>query len=95
MKLRFGYSLAVGAAVLLFALSDGASAQVTVASGYTPPDDTPAVNVGGTIFADYNYIQEPTQTDAAGNTIHFNGFNLQRAYINVTGQAAVYLPCPK
>jgi hypothetical protein len=86
MKHRFGSILAVGAAVLLFAWADGAGAQVTVASGYTPPDDNPSVNVGGTIFADYTYIQEPTQTDAAGDVIHFNGFNLTRAYINVTGQ---------
>ena len=27
------------------------------AEGYTPPDDTPTVKVGGTIFADYTYQQ--------------------------------------
>ncbi len=87
MKHRFGYfSGACAAALLMFGASAAARAQVTQATGYTPPDDTPSVNVGGTIFADYTYIQEPTQTDAAGNQIHFNGFNVTRAYINVTGQ---------
>jgi len=42
--------------------------------------------VGGTIFADYNYVQEPTVAGADGQKVHPNGFNLTRAYINVTGQ---------
>jgi hypothetical protein len=87
MKHRFGFSLAVcAAAVFVFGAADAVRAQVTVASGYTPPDDTPSVNVGGTIFADYNYVQEPTLTGADGDKVHPNGFNLTRAYINVTGQ---------
>ncbi len=68
-------------------LSSGAArAQVTVAAGYTPPDDTPKVNVGGTIFADYTYVQEPTVTGSDGSQVHANAFNLTRAYINITGQ---------
>ncbi len=87
MKHRFGFFFgACAAALLMLGVADGARAQVTQAAGYVPPDDTPSVTVGGTIFADYNYLQEPTQTDAAGSRIHFNGFNLTRAYINVTGQ---------
>ena len=66
--------------------SGAARAQVTVAAGYTPPDDTPTVNVGGTIFADYTYQLEPTVTDADGSQVHPNAFNVTRAYINVTGQ---------
>jgi len=62
-----------------------ACAQVTPAAGYTPPDDTPKVNVGITLFADYSYQDEPTVVDSDKNVIHRNAFNLTRAYINVTG----------
>ncbi len=87
MKQRFGYFLAACAmAVLMFAAAAGARAQVTVAAGYTPPDDTPKVNVGGTIFADYTYQQEPTVKGSDGDQTHPAGFNITRAYINVTGQ---------
>ncbi len=60
-------------------------AQVTPAAGYTPPDDTPKINVGITLFADYSYQDEPTVVDGDKNVIHRNAFNLTRAYINVTG----------
>jgi hypothetical protein len=60
-------------------------AQVTPAAGYTPPDDTPVIRVGATIFADYTYNQNPTVKDADGNTIHADAFNVARAYINITG----------
>jgi hypothetical protein len=62
-----------------------ASAQVTPAAGYTPPDDTPSIKVGATIFTDYTYTDAPTATDADGNIIHSNAFNVARSYINVTG----------
>ncbi len=87
MKQRIRYSLAACAmSALMFGMAGGAGAQVTVAAGYTPPDDTPHVNVGGTIFADYTYVQEPTVAGSNGQPVHTNGFNLTRAYINVTGQ---------
>jgi hypothetical protein len=62
-----------------------ASAQVTPAAGYTPPDDTPSIRVGATIFSDYTYTDAPKATDADGNIINPNAFNVARAYINVTG----------
>jgi hypothetical protein len=62
-----------------------AAAQVTPAAGYTPPDDTPSIKVGATLFADYTFMQKPEATDADGNVIHTNAFNVTRAYINVTG----------
>ncbi len=62
-----------------------ASAQITPAAGYTPPDDTPSIKVGATIFTDYTYTDAPTATDADGNIIHSNAFNVSRSYINVTG----------
>lgn len=60
-------------------------AQVTPAAGYTPPDDTPKVSVGATIFADYTIQQQPKITDADGNTVTLNQFQVGRSYINVTG----------
>jgi len=63
-----------------------AQAQVTPAGGYTPPDDTPAVRVGGTLFLDYTYQDTPKVTDADGNSVSPSAFNVARAYINLTGQ---------
>jgi hypothetical protein len=60
-------------------------AQVTPAAGYTPPDDTPSIRVGATIFMDYTFTQKPEITDAAGNTVNANAFNVVRSYINITG----------
>jgi hypothetical protein len=66
-------------------LAAPARAQVTPAAGYTPPDDTPTVRVGVTIFTDYTYTAKPTTTQADGHVVHPNSFNVGRAYINVTG----------
>ena len=62
-----------------------ANAQVTPAAGYTPPDDTPKIGVGVTIFADYTYNDAPTIKDSDGNTVNKSEFEVRRAYINVTG----------
>jgi hypothetical protein len=62
-----------------------ASAQVTPAAGSVPPDDTQAIKIGAVIFYDWTRTIAPTQTDAAGNTISLNAFNVSRTYINVTG----------
>src|SRR6185436_16639715 len=69
----------------LTATVTSAAAQVTPAAGYVPPDDTPAIRVGVTIFADYTVQQKPTVKDVDSNDVTFNAFNLGRAYINVTG----------
>ncbi|HEY6065185.1 MAG TPA: hypothetical protein VIY96_03460 [Thermoanaerobaculia bacterium] len=63
-----------------------ATAQVTPAQGHTPPDDTPSVRVGGVLFADYTWQEEPETRDANGDLVHPNSFNIARAYVNVTGQ---------
>jgi hypothetical protein len=60
--------------------------QVTPAAGYVPPDDTPSIRVGVTMYLDYTTQQEPKITDADGNQISPNAFNVGRAYVNVTGQ---------
>jgi hypothetical protein len=66
--------------------SAAALAQITPAEGYTPPSDDPAVKVGGTIFLDYTYQDDPEIRDANNDLVHQNAFNVGRAYINVTGQ---------
>jgi hypothetical protein len=73
-------------ALLLISLSAAASAQVTPAAGYTPPDDTPSIRVGVTLFPNYTYQTTPEATDADGNVIKRNAFDVTRAYINLTGQ---------
>ena len=63
-----------------------AVAQVTPAAGYTPPDDTPSIRVGVTLFPTYTFQTDPNITDADGNSVNRNAFDVQRAYINITGQ---------
>jgi hypothetical protein len=84
MKQRIGFFLAALAAAFL--ITGTTSAQITQAAGYTPPDDTPSIKVGGTIYANFEYTQEPRATDSDGNQFHQNSFNVTRAYINITGQ---------
>ena len=62
-----------------------ASAQVTPAAGYTPPDDTPTIRLGMTLYPQWVLQTDPDITDAAGNTVNRNVFDVGRAYINVTG----------
>ena len=73
------------ASLLMTSFAGGASAQVTPAAGYTPPDDTPSIKVGVTLYTDFTYQRNPTTTDADGNTINPSGFNVSRSYINITG----------
>jgi hypothetical protein len=56
------------------------------AAAATPVDDTPALRVGATLFADYTVVQAPAAIDSDGNRIVPNAFNVGRAYINVTGR---------
>ena len=86
MILRFLKHGCVAAAVGLIALAPRmASAQVTPAAGFTPPDDTPSIKVGVTLYSDYTYTQNPQSKDTDGNTINPSAFNVSRSYINVTG----------
>src|SRR5207247_514162 len=70
---------------VLCACAGTAWAQVTPAEGYTPPDDTPAIRVGMTLFPNYSYQTDPKITDADGKTVNKNSFDVTRAYINITG----------
>ena len=65
---------------------NAALAQVTPAAGYTPPDDTPSIRVGFTLWTQFVLQTEPQITDAAGNTVQRSAFDVGRAYINLTGQ---------
>lgn len=72
--------------IVVWALSTGpAFGQVTPAAAVTPPDDTPSIRVGATLFGDYTYAISPTTTDTDGNVIHPSTFNVGRGYINITG----------
>jgi hypothetical protein len=48
-------------------------------------NDAPSVRVGATLYADYTYVQQPKATDADGNSISSNAFNITRSYINING----------
>jgi len=70
----------------LSALSSSAAlAQVTPAAGFTPPDDTPSIRVGLTLWPQYVLQTEPNITDAAGDSVNRSAFDVGRAYINITG----------
>src|ERR1043166_7348977 len=73
------------AAFMVLSLARIASAQVTPATGYTPPDDTPSIKVGVTIYTDFTYQPSPDATDSDGNVVNPSSFNVTRSYINVTG----------
>jgi hypothetical protein len=62
-----------------------ASAQITPAAGFTPPDDTPSIRIGVVIYPDYTLTTNPETLDADGNLIHANSFNVTRSYLNVIG----------
>jgi hypothetical protein len=72
-------------AAALVAVALPCAAQVTPAAGYVPPDDTPAIRVGATIYADYTVQANPKIKDADGNEVTSNSFNVTRTYINITG----------
>ena len=79
------------AALVLAAVTAGgasASAQVAPAAGSTPPDDTPSIKVGATLYADYTYQQTPQATDTDGNLYHPSSFNVSRSYVNITGNVS-------
>ena len=83
MTVRLGRLLCVLTLVVL--MPGAALAQITPAAGSTPPDDTPAIRIGATLFADYTYQKNPETTDADGNVINPSSFNVARSYLNVTG----------
>jgi hypothetical protein len=77
---------AAKAAVCAVMAASPALGQVSPAAGSAPPDDTPSIRVGVTLFLDYTAQTEPKTTDADGNLVTPNAFNVGRSYINVNGQ---------
>jgi len=69
----------------IFGMAAGTAAAQTAPA---PPDDTPSIRVGATLFADYTFTASPETTDADGNEIHPSSFNVGRSYINVTGNVS-------
>jgi len=65
--LRFHRLKTALATTLLSSIPALATAQVTPAAGYTPPDDTPVIRVGMTLFPTYTFQTDPKITDADGN----------------------------
>jgi hypothetical protein len=78
------YGSLLSLCVLLVSAS-AVQAQVTPAASYVPPDDTPVIRLGTTIYADYTVTEKPKGTDLDGNEFTPNSFNIGRAYINVAG----------
>ncbi len=62
--------------VLMGISAAAASAQVTPAAAITPPDDTPSIRVGATLYPNYVYQTDPKVTDADGNTVTRNSFDV-------------------
>lgn len=89
---RFGCVLLAALALTPW-VDPAAQAQATPGAAQTaaPADDRPTVRVGGVLFADYTVQQRPAATDADGNEITPNAFNIGRAYINVTGTITRFL----
>jgi hypothetical protein len=50
------------------------------------PDNTPQIRIGLTLYPAYVYTQSPQSVDVDGNKFHPSNFDVQRSYINVTGQ---------
>lgn len=63
-----------------------AAAQETQPAPKPKPPETPSIRIGATLFADYTVQTTPKGVDVDGNEFTPNQFNVQRAYLNVTGQ---------
>src|SRR5437764_457207 len=55
---------------------------------YVPPDDTPSIRVGMTLFPVYTFQTSPKVSDVDNNTVSKNAFDVARSYINITGNVS-------
>jgi hypothetical protein len=85
-RLRVTFPLTRIAALFALFYAHGASAQTAPQADSAGPDEVPSIKVGAVIFPDYTFTLKPKTTDADGNTIHFNEFNVTRAFIDVSGK---------
>lgn len=68
----------------ILAVTSPLAAAAQTAPGQADPD-AQSLRIGATVFYDYTYTKEPKSTDADGNVISPNAFNVARAYINIRG----------
>lgn len=73
-------------AALALGLVAHAGAQTPAPVTAPTPAAPPAISLGAVVFYDYTFAVSPEATDAAGQEIHANGFNVARTYLNVTGR---------
>jgi phosphate-selective porin O/P len=60
--------------------------QVRPAEGYVPPDNSPKIGVGVTLYPNFALQEHPTITDSPdGNIVRKSAFDVSRAYLNITG----------
>jgi hypothetical protein len=78
--------VAVALPVAAAAQTPAAPAQPPPTTATAQPNDTPSIRIGVTVFGDYTVQTEPKGTDVDGNEFTPSQFNIQRAYLNVTGQ---------
>ena len=82
---RLPVSIRAAVVALLVITPAAAQSQVSPAAGSVPPDDTPAIKIGATIFTDYTLTRAPKIRDANGDSVSLSAFNVARAYLNITG----------
>lgn len=80
VKRRF-FGVLMGMA--LPAVAAGQTTGAPAAAAQAPA--VPNIRVGVTIFGDYTVNETPKVTDANGDQVTLNGFNLTRSYLNITG----------
>lgn len=78
------FRLRTGAALTITLMGMPASAQTPAAP--PAPNDTPSIQVGAVIYADYSYTVSPESTDADGNSFNPSAFNVTRSYLNFNGR---------
>ena len=70
----------------------GAPAHAQDAPAAAPdPADRQSIEVGAVLFYDYTYTKSPRATDAAGQAIARNAFNVTRTYLNVRGRVSRHI----
>ena len=78
------FRLHAGAALAITLMGMPVSAQTPAAP--PAPNDTPSIQIGAVIYADYTYTTSPEAIDADGNTINPSAFNVTRSYLNFNGR---------
>lgn len=78
--------LHIGAALTTLVTLMGTPVSAQTPAAPPAPNDTPSIQIGATIYADYTYTASPETTDADGNTINPSAFAVTRSYLNINGR---------